>query len=781
MNASRTQSRFRQQGMVTVLAVLFLITGVIFVLSQTLSITGSNNMVNKQQLDSTQAFFLAESGLERGHYILKNSGMINSAECTAVSGGPYALAAGNFTLSATPTPSTPSLTNPCVNNPNTATACTSCTVTATGIVGTASRKISGDLLTPAINGASTGEASGTPIIKVKNPFNYAVVVFFNLGVVRTEADTSDREFSCFYGSTNAIAAGTTSPCPATSADSWLKWYVKSNEQSNNPSSNAIGVGIPLAANDTVYVRLSFGTNQIFALTGALFKSTNTPIIIGYWRDSDPNPPSTIANNTNTVLVPSTSSSTSYASTYVGRTNSGVATLNSTATTPNPDHGHTCAGASSPPASCRQISTSWCYGGDTLVFGISPIMKNNSTTATDTGPSISAVEFNTATTATPAQNIPLIQLASYPPTIPPTTTSTLDRGIYSQLWYAYNPNLSGGSVASPTAINASSYKGNGTGAIGATWTGGSNTVTGSGTVLNVGTFAGYPNLIISPGDVVSSTGGGFGASNISGVTISSQTGSTESGGALGGRGTYALSGNTTLVSSSSTRTWTTNSNILNVSDCTICFFANPDHLLSGFVTNKTISSQLTPLRTIPLVEATGGRGRYVLSSSGTPALPTRVASATTLRAGTPGATIYLPSAQSMPAVTTPATRIAIFSGTGNLRGNTTVSAVTSPVPNAATNSFTVTPDPSIAVTGFTPAALNTANICAGTCAFFNTPSSTSAVSTSAGTQFRITHPNPIDLINEWGAGFTCLSGMDPNNILPFVSTSVRPSTWTEVVQ
>ncbi len=90
MNASRTQSRFRQQGMVTVLAVIFLITGVIFVLSQTLEITGSNSIDNSRQIGSTAALFLAESGVERAQAILR------TGTCTGLNGTSLTLGEGTF-------------------------------------------------------------------------------------------------------------------------------------------------------------------------------------------------------------------------------------------------------------------------------------------------------------------------------------------------------------------------------------------------------------------------------------------------------------------------------------------------------------------------------------------------------------------------------------------------------------------------------------------------------------------------------------------------------------
>jgi hypothetical protein len=223
-----------------------------------------------------------------------------------------------------------------------------------------------------------------------------------------------------------------------------------------------------------------------------------------------------------------------------------------------------------------------------------------------------VLFNTS--GTPAQNIPLTQIAKFPVAGSAGVPSNHD--IYAQIFFARNPNLSAkpdvtagsfvineayviktlGSTSftsigrcqqyrqsslrchrcrfrdrhrgplNPFASNASSYKGNGTGAIGATWTGSGNSA--SGTTLTVGTFAAYPAIIISIGDTIFSSGG---SGNITGTpTIVSQLTSTEAGGALGGRGTYQLSASQTVTAVNG-RNWFAYSSVLRVSACTICFF------------------------------------------------------------------------------------------------------------------------------------------------------------------------------------------------------------------
>jgi hypothetical protein len=119
------------------------------------------------------------------------------------------------------------------------------------------------------------------------------------------------------------------------------------------------------------------------------------------------------------------------------------------------------------------------------------------------------------------------------------------------------------------------------------------------------------------------------------------------------------------------------------------------------------------------------------------------------------TINVPSGTSLPAV---GTLLNVHSGTGAFAAGTKVSAV-------GANSFTV--DTAI------PTALAGATVCGGTCAFFNNPSSTSAVSSftvaaSAGT-------------SQWASGFTCLKGVDSSKIAPVTSSTVKAGTWQETVQ
>ena len=737
MNAPRFSSRSRQQGIVAVMAIIFLISAVIFALSQTLNITGSNSIDNKQQMDSEAAFFLAESGLERGTYVLKTSGTFTDSLCTGIS-GPYTLGRGSFTLSGTSTPAT------CDSGG--AIACTSCLIKSVGTVNTASVNTASRTLTTSVNlqsanGKACNEATAgagncaNPVMNLKNNNTYTSVAVFNLAY--------DRQGQSIFGA-----------CTGTGCA--LQWLVRAKQTSAD-----MGNSVTIAAASSYPITTTLQSTN-YSYVGALFPGSSSlgPAILGaYWDQPT-------AGGSGTVGKPNTPSG--------GTTNNGVTnyTVSSTTTAPVDANNTT------------QSSTKWCYGGDTLIFGFGG-------TGTSTSDTISNLVFNTA--GTPAQNVPMTQVAKYPINGSADVPATQD--IFAQILYARNPNLSdkadvtagsfvvnegyviktvgttnftligaasntvntafiatgvgsGTGTATPLnpfAYNASSYKGNGTGAIGATFT-----ASRSVTTLTVTAISGYPAQIISP-TTAGYAGDTLGGSGVTAGTITVQQTSTEPGNALGGRGTYTTSSTQTRLS----QTMTASSSILNVSQCTICFFASGD-AISGLVANKTISSQLA-LRT---GESTGGIGRYVLSSGGNPALPTIVASANTLRAGTPGATIYLPSTGSIPTVAN--TRVAIVSGTGVFAANTTATAAV--VANAATNSFTVSPTPTT--------ALNVATICGGTCAFFDAPSN--AASTTAFTF----SPTNADY---WSSAFMCLKGVDITPPTPVTNPSAAISSWSEVVQ
>jgi len=135
--SSRTfKLRTHQRGIAAVMAVIILITAVIFVLSQTRLITGFNSTDNKEQMDSTAALFIAESGLERARSILLSQLDITApATCAAAAAGATTIGRGSFTLAAT------LLSAPAGCIAGGRDDCTNCQVISTGTVNNANRAI----------------------------------------------------------------------------------------------------------------------------------------------------------------------------------------------------------------------------------------------------------------------------------------------------------------------------------------------------------------------------------------------------------------------------------------------------------------------------------------------------------------------------------------------------------------------------------------------------------------------------------------------------------------
>lgn len=159
MNAPHSKFRLRQQGMVSVMAVLILIVVVIFALSQTLDISGTRSIDNKQQMDSVAAFFLAETGVEQAQGIINSaaqSGNYTDTTCTnlaSVSPTTFNLGRGSFTYASAVSDQTP-----CGGiNP----ACVYCNLTVVGTVGSSSRAILTQVTNTLVQGVEGHDSSFT--------------------------------------------------------------------------------------------------------------------------------------------------------------------------------------------------------------------------------------------------------------------------------------------------------------------------------------------------------------------------------------------------------------------------------------------------------------------------------------------------------------------------------------------------------------------------------------------------------------------------------------------
>src|SRR5438094_10572324 len=106
-NAARRMRPTRQRGMVTMLVMLFLIATVVFALSQMLDVSSGNVIDGQRQGDSTAAFFLAESGLEKAQASVNAAlaGNFSNATCTGIATN-YNLGRGSVSVTAASAPAT---------------------------------------------------------------------------------------------------------------------------------------------------------------------------------------------------------------------------------------------------------------------------------------------------------------------------------------------------------------------------------------------------------------------------------------------------------------------------------------------------------------------------------------------------------------------------------------------------------------------------------------------------------------------------------------------------
>ncbi len=759
MNAARIKSRLRQQGMVTVIAVIFLITAVIFVLSQTLNITGSNSIDNSRQMDSTQAFFLAESGLERAQGTITSAvqgGSYTNTTCTGLqSVTPHSLGRGSFQYtSALPSPSLCGGSNP---------ACTGCAVTVQGTVGSASRTISTVITNINAQGVA-GYGSAFNLNLTTTAVNSGV--FTNLAY---RAKASGDGPNANVTSCNNTGSGSLT-CTAN------LWNLV-GQGTGNVSGMGVHANVPSISTYTINYLLS--APRYYALTGILL-----------------NPP----GNGSVVSVGSYG--------WDQGNNKTVSTSQTNGSVPNnwncaPNNG--------------TASASNAANANTLMYGFSSLV------ASGTG-QLNNVSFGPTSLATPQMFMRQIVALSGDPD--PTLNNKL---LYSQIWAAYNTAYysTGWTGVTSGAIFTGAVGGVVRACIGSstscTGDGATPTCTGSGTILQVCSIT---SGALRLGDTLTSSGGGTNVRTTPATTI------TAFGTGMGGTGTYTVSD--PAQGPVLDRTITAASNVLRVSAVTALSNSS-----SGVLTHQdtitTMGNRILSFTTIGVTGATAGTsttGDYLLSVSVSQPQQTLSGGAAITNSLSNGTNITAPNATGpAPAV---GTAIAVPVGLGifdsaevmgsiidttltvsscviptaapsvgdalfgkNIRANTRITGPfsgtdacngTYPIlPSQTADSgsivaraavlagsataYTVSRKPTIRLSATTTNPPISAEICGGVCAFFFG---------NAGSETNFNLFN-IAAGPDWASGFACLSGVDPDGIVPLGNVAVRPTSWSEPVQ
>ncbi|MEI8031177.1 MAG: hypothetical protein WCH35_15470, partial [Comamonadaceae bacterium] len=653
MKAPHFKSPARQRGIAAVMAVIFLIAAVIFVLTQTLNMAGTTSVDNSQQLNSTAAFFLAESGVERGQATLKAASLAGSytdATCTGLA-SLAAVSLGNGVYQYTSATSTPS--NCGGANP----ACTACSVTVRGTVAGASRYLSTDLSATSANGV---EGFGnTFTLNLKSDFDNSYA-FTHLS---------------FNMETNWGVGGNIGVCqnnsPGVSVTTCSESWNLPGTYYNNTDSEGVFASVP--------------THGTYSITEALTKN-NAPI------------------NENYVLVgvllrPDSSGTVSHVGSYTQYTNVGVTApscpsggVSPTAprTMPltadcNPydyQNGYIDSGWTCNPTSGTTPNWSRAAGANTLLmgFGGKPYYSGSGNRATN------------RLTGAALNGQPLYRQIEM--------VGTQGDNAYSQLWYAYNPDYYPSATATSSTSNLTGAQIVGT--IGAEFTGAvggvvtaciGSTTSCSGSTPSCSSTGGTLRVCsvasgaLRVGDLLSSSG-----SISNGTTIQSQLTSTELGGALGLRGTYSVQSQNRRNSA----TITARSKILRVSAVSGGQLSAGDVVNSGIPGGPTIQPFSTAGTT-----GTGSTGEYVLSAQvTTPVNPPSAMQASShileLADATCSGSLTLGDAV-LPGAT----------GSGTPYGN--LGAPTTGVANTAGSSYTLSGNPNYVITAATTCGTGNANV------------------------------------------------------------------------
>lgn len=416
--------RSRERGIAAVMAVIILITAVIFVLSQTRTITGTGSVDNAKQLDSTAAFFLAESGLERAMGILKSAPVMSNSVCTDIAkdhlcgttsgNADIPLGRGGYCYGL-PT----SLPASCAGA-----SCASCTVPVTGKVGSASRTVQltiklAEVLGISINGGNVTDpptcSTPSPIqMALRNNYSgqYPGTAIFNLAFTQHSSGPPTRAQAC--------------------SNLGELWFLGSHGN-GNAAGSVLGYSdaYNVLVGQTTVVSLNHGftTSEDYSIVGAIFpnlNAANTTPIGQYWNSG------TTANA---------------GSPYSGTTKSGVA-----------GGATACDAPSLTDKTTIQHCTKWCQDADTLVYGFSA-----GATSTQDSP-LSLVNFGTG-----LNNFDMKLQVHFPAAANTSSPGT----IYSDIWYLYNKAYASEPLtgaASTLAAGATSYPSAVKGTIGANFTG-----------------------------------------------------------------------------------------------------------------------------------------------------------------------------------------------------------------------------------------------------------------------------------------------------------------------
>lgn len=745
-NASIFSVKPRQQsGLVSLAAVLFLITAAIFVLVQAVSISSTTFFGNQVQNESISAFYLAESGLEAAQARLQNEASpTTKTACTSLSNIAFANpplgagSSGSITLVGKPLPTT------CTDTDKN---CTSCTVTVAATVGSSTRELTRafNLATEGVAGGGAAGCGGANFVDTTNclkmgaaPEDFAstisqkigvpvvpVVVVSNLAYLRNTPKVANSVNT----STSCVSVNSDDPAQSP-VNCVAQWNIESDTSNSTNVVGSRGIAASLPAVGTYFVNEQLTEDSFFADAGAGFNklasAASLDIVGSYWDDFNNYTVSTggSARTNNGAVCPIPTSDPLYSTldlaTLCPANSSASLTLN---------------------VGSLQQGRSWCHQADTLVMGFSGRSDNNARGA------LTSFSLGGSPSSVPVVGA----VAEFPKT---GSFSYL----YSTLQYLYNPDyLSTQDVT--------------TGGVGTAYAGYRRVFN----IVKQSPTNGYLEITeISGPPIVNGSANGFtlvkGKELVSGknadtvLTFCTTPFAGKTCG-TGGLGVYTFNTDAYSVSNANqnsvtTGTLTSTSNILVVTASSKPFFENGDTVSwDGFVdgSKQAVISHCTGSVTLAdgstLACGTGGTGAYVLPTA------SYFASSAVTSNGTAVSTAGgIPSDLS----NTFLARRWTPSGSGLLAAGTKAAAKL--VGDHTEVKFRLSQRTSKPLAG--------AQLCGGICAFFDHSSA------SALTNLTVNTTNTV----HWAAGFTCLRGVDKNAIKKLiVGDSVNPSAWYQTVK
>lgn len=255
----RQTIRHHHRGFASVIAVLFLVSVVAFILARSAMVSGGKSLESQLQFDSVAAQALAESGLEVG--LAKLTAAINlddstfSTSCADLPNG-SAVTVGRGTFQFVTS--------------NTAITNIVCPIRVKGTVNEASRTLESQITSNAQIG--TAGYGTQPSMTLKNPYNVPAAAVFNLAWRR-------------QGSTgNSPPGGQASATSCTLASCGQQWNLESSSGLNSVGS--LGTSLSVAANTTVQVNQTLDSPRNYTEVGLILGGlSTTPVLKGSYFDS----------------------------------------------------------------------------------------------------------------------------------------------------------------------------------------------------------------------------------------------------------------------------------------------------------------------------------------------------------------------------------------------------------------------------------------------------------------------------------------------------------------